>query len=65
MIGSDVRQLGKVDGILSGTYQGLAGAFTGLYDGIAGLVIEPMKGHKQEVGVVATHLFGRELMIRG
>lgn len=49
MIGSDVRQMGKVDGVLSGTYQGLAGALTGLYDGITGLVTEPMKGHKQEV----------------
>lgn len=49
LIGSEVREMGKVDGILSGTYQGLAGAFTGLYDGFTGLVTEPMKGHKEEV----------------
>jgi hypothetical protein len=51
MIGSEVRQMGKVDGVLSGTYQGLAGAFTGLYDGFTGLVTEPMKGHKEEVSL--------------
>lgn len=49
LIGSEVRQMGKVDGVLSGTYQGLAGAFTGLYDGFAGLYTEPKKGHQQEV----------------
>lgn len=41
--------MGKVDGVLSGTYQGLAGAFTGLYDGTVGLVREPILGHRQEV----------------
>lgn len=49
MIGSEVRELGKVDGVLSGVYQGLAGAFTGLYDGFTGLVKEPMRGQKEEV----------------
>lgn len=49
MIGSEVRQMGKVDGVLSGTYQGLAGVFAGLYDGVTGLYTEPKKGHQQEV----------------
>jgi hypothetical protein len=51
MIGSTVREPGKVDGVLSGTYQGVKGLFTGVYDGVTGLVREPMEGHKKEVGV--------------
>jgi hypothetical protein len=38
MIGSTVREPGKVDGVLSGTYQGVKGLFTGVYDGVTGLV---------------------------
>jgi sterol 3beta-glucosyltransferase len=51
MIGSTVREPGKVDGVLSGTYQGVKGLFTGVYDGITGLVKEPMEGHKKEVSL--------------
>ena len=51
MIGSTVREPGKVDGVLSGTYQGVKGLFVGIYDGVTGLVREPMEGHKKEVGV--------------
>jgi hypothetical protein len=53
MLGSTVREPGKVDGVLSGTYQGVKGLFTGIYDGFSGLVIEPMEGHKKEVSVLA------------
>lgn len=53
MIGSTVREPGKVDGVLSGTYQGVKGLFTGVYDGITGLVTEPMEGHKKEVNSTA------------
>jgi hypothetical protein len=49
MLGSTVREPGKVDGVLSGTYQGVKGLFTGIYDGVTGLVTEPMEGHKKEV----------------
>jgi len=51
MIGSTVREPGKVDGVLSGTYQGVKGLFTGIYDGVTGLVTEPMEGHKKEVSL--------------
>jgi hypothetical protein len=58
MLGSTVREPGKVDGVLSGTYQGVKGLFTGVYDGITGLVTEPMEGHKKEVSLRCGLSFG-------
>jgi hypothetical protein len=45
LIGTQIRQKPKVDGVL-----GFAGLVLGVYDGVSGLVTEPIKGHKQEVG---------------
>jgi hypothetical protein len=58
MLGSTVREPGKVDGVLSGTYQGVKGLFTGIYDGVTGLVTEPMEGHKKEVSLGLGFLIG-------
>lgn len=57
MIGSEVREPGKVNGVLSGTYQGVKGLFTGLYDGFTGLVKEPMAGHRKEVSLAASQSY--------
>lgn len=51
MLGSAVRERGKVDSFTSGMAEGGKGLGFGLWDGIAGLVTEPIHGAKQEVSV--------------
>jgi hypothetical protein len=51
MLGSAVRERGKVDSFTSGMAEGGKGLGFGLWDGVAGLVTEPIHGAKQEVSV--------------
>ncbi|KAG9123607.1 hypothetical protein FRC07_014543 [Ceratobasidium sp. 392] len=48
LYGSDVRQAGPVDDVGSGFKEGAKGLFYGYYDGITGLVKEPLAGAKKE-----------------
>ncbi|KAG6918563.1 hypothetical protein DXG01_013362 [Tephrocybe rancida] len=48
LYGSQVRQPGKVTGFVSGVKEAGKGVFYGYYDGITGLVREPMEGAKKE-----------------
>ncbi|KAG8746143.1 hypothetical protein FRC10_006009 [Ceratobasidium sp. 414] len=48
LYGSDVRQTGPIDGIGSGFKEGAKGLFYGYYDGITGLVKEPLAGAKKD-----------------
>lgn len=50
--GSDVRRRGKVDNLRSGMKEGAKGFAYGLVDGLAGLVMEPVKGAKEGVSCV-------------
>lgn len=49
MMGSEVRQRGQVDNFGSGVVEGGKGLFYGWWDGITGLVTEPIAGGKKEV----------------
>ncbi|KAG6831242.1 hypothetical protein H0H87_005808 [Tephrocybe sp. NHM501043] len=48
MYGSKVRDTGKVTGFVSGVKEAGKGLFYGYYDGITGLVREPVEGAKKE-----------------
>lgn len=48
LYGSNVRPAGPVDDIGSGFKEGAKGLFYGYYDGITGLVTEPLAGAKKE-----------------
>ncbi|KAL1716746.1 glycosyltransferase family 1 protein [Schizophyllum commune] len=48
LYGSEVRKSGPVKGITSGIKEAGKGLFYGYYDGITGLVTEPVKGAKKE-----------------
>lgn len=49
LYGSEVREHGKVTNFTSGLKEGFQGLFYGYYDGITGLIREPMKGAKEDV----------------
>jgi sterol 3beta-glucosyltransferase len=49
LIGSSTRQRGKVDDFQSGVREGAKGVFYGYWDGIMGLVTEPIEGAQKEV----------------
>lgn len=49
LYGSETRQPGKVRTFQEGIKEGGKGFFYGYYDGIKGLVTEPMKGAEKEV----------------
>nr|XP_019043873.1 hypothetical protein I302_07144 [Kwoniella bestiolae CBS 10118]OCF22803.1 hypothetical protein I302_07144 [Kwoniella bestiolae CBS 10118] len=60
MIGSErVRERGKVDDFESGVREGAKGVFYGYWDGITGLVREPVEGAKKEGFVGAIKGMGR------
>ncbi|KAI5205756.1 UDP-Glycosyltransferase/glycogen phosphorylase [Aureobasidium subglaciale] len=61
MYGDKPRDLGTVTDWRSGTAMAGKGLFYGIYDGITGLVIEPVKGAKKEGAVGALKGFGRSL----
>jgi len=48
MLGSDVREKGKITDFASGCKEAGLGLGYGLWDGIAGLVTEPIVGAKRE-----------------
>ena len=54
MMGSPVRQRGTVDSFSSGVKEGSKGLFFGWWDGITGLVTEPIHGAQKEgpVGII-------------
>jgi sterol 3beta-glucosyltransferase len=54
MLGSSVRERGKVDDFSSGMKEGGKGLFYGYWDGITGLVKEPLEGAKKEVCMTHT-----------
>jgi len=47
-IGSDVRERGKIDGLVSGVREAGKGLAYGWWDGITGLATEPIKGGQKE-----------------
>jgi hypothetical protein len=49
LLGSAVRERGKVDSLTSGMAEGGKGFGFGIWDGVTGLVTEPIHGAKQEV----------------
>ena len=49
MLGSEVRQRGEVKSFGDGVREGAKGLFYGYWDGITGLVTEPIAGGKKEV----------------
>jgi hypothetical protein len=57
LLGSAVRERGKVDSLTSGMAEGGKGFGFGIWDGVTGLVTEPIHGAKQEVS--ARGLFKR------
>ncbi|KEQ95936.1 glycosyltransferase family 1 protein [Aureobasidium subglaciale EXF-2481] len=61
MYGDKPRDLGTVTDWKSGTAIAGKGLFYGIYDGITGLVTEPVKGAKKEGAVGALKGFGRGL----
>jgi len=50
-IGSTVRERGPVDDFESGVYEAGKGLWYGWWDGITGLITEPVEGGKKEVGL--------------
>ena len=48
-LGSNVRERGPVDDFQSGVMEGGKGLWYGWWDGITGLVTEPVEGGKKEV----------------
>lgn len=50
-MGSEIRQKGPVEDFGSGVREGGKGLFYGWWDGITGLVTEPVAGGKKEVSV--------------
>jgi hypothetical protein len=48
-LGSSVREKGRVDGLASGVKEAGRGLVYGWWDGITGLVTEPIEGGKKEV----------------
>ena len=48
-LGSNVREKGRVDGLASGVKEAGKGLVYGWWDGITGLVTEPIEGGKKEV----------------
>lgn len=46
LMGAQMRRRGKVDSFSSGVEEGAKGMAYGLYDGITGLVTEPLRGAK-------------------
>lgn len=48
MMGSDVREKGKITGFTSGCKEAGLGLGYGIWDGITGLVTEPMMGAKRD-----------------
>jgi hypothetical protein len=50
LMGGGVRPHGKVTDFGSGMKEAGKGLFFGIYDGVTGLVTEPMRGGKAEVG---------------
>lgn len=48
MMGSDVREKGKITGFASGCKEAGLGLGYGIWDGITGLVTEPMMGAKRD-----------------
>ncbi|KAJ6630253.1 glycosyltransferase family 1 protein [Mycena sp. CBHHK59/15] len=63
LYGSDVRKAGKVTGFASGLKEGGKGLFYGYYDGITGLVREPMQGAKKDVSIVRIRLVDQEYLV--
>lgn len=61
LLGSDVRERGKVDDFSSGIKEAGKGLFYGYADGIAGLVTEPIEGGKKEVGGAVQGMIQTEL----
>ncbi|KAG9102858.1 hypothetical protein FRC06_000972 [Ceratobasidium sp. 370] len=59
LYGSDVRQTGPVDDIGSGFREGAKGLFYGYYDGITGLVKEPLAASTDEERRVVIDTFKR------
>jgi sterol 3beta-glucosyltransferase len=57
LYGSEVREHGKVTNFTSGIKEGSKGLFYGYYDGITGLIREPLKGAKEEVRDAFTNSF--------
>lgn len=49
-LGSQVREKGRVDGLASGVKEAGKGLMYGWWDGITGLVTEPIAGGQKEVG---------------
>lgn len=50
-MGSEIRQKGPVEDFGSGVREGGKGLFYGWWDGITGLVTEPVAGGKKEVSL--------------
>ena len=59
MLGSDVRERGKVDGLASGVREAGKGLVHGWWDGITGLVTEPIAGGQKEVSLKLTICTGK------
>ncbi|WVQ94968.1 hypothetical protein IAU59_002059 [Kwoniella sp. CBS 9459] len=59
LIGSSSRERGKVSDFESGVREGAKGVFYGYWDGITGLVTEPVEGAKKEGFVGAIKGMGR------
>ncbi|OCF44536.1 hypothetical protein I317_01608 [Kwoniella heveanensis CBS 569] len=59
LIGSSSRERGKVSDFESGVREGAKGVFYGYWDGITGLVTEPVEGAKKEGFVGALKGMGR------
>ncbi|WVQ83693.1 hypothetical protein IAT38_005837 [Cryptococcus sp. DSM 104549] len=59
LIGSTTRQRGDVDDFGSGVKEGARGVFFGYWDGITGLVTEPVEGAKKEGFLGAIKGMGR------
>ncbi|KAG8889576.1 hypothetical protein FRB99_003972, partial [Tulasnella sp. 403] len=62
LYGSEVREVGPVRDFRSGLREGGKGFAFGIYDGITGLVTEPMKGAKEEGFVGAIKGSGRSFI---
>lgn len=62
MMGSTVRERGPIDDFKSGVVEGGKGLMYGWWDGITGLVTEPIEGGKKEVrSLTLRPLMGRVL----
>ena len=62
MMGSEVRQRGQVSDFGSGVTEGGKGLFYGWWDGITGLVTEPIAGGKKEGALGVIKGMGRSCM---